>query len=347
MADRTTNTPIDLDALTIGDERRPRLQTLGVIGGSLFVALAATVSLSVLAGVDTHPNSITDQDTSLDNAASTKTGDGSVTILPRGVSLVVPLPPTSTPSLRPSLAPSESMLPSALPSTRPTTSSSPSITPSFTPSQSIKPTHSFLPSRSSVPSSSANPSSSTSPSTKPSFSPTSKPTFLNKFRLRLYWKQGYFWQESYEESWFCLACATCDDNLFNSSCNLQEQCEEGMLLGLVGCEPGKEGKIKGVDFTIKKNLFDDKNKGDMISLYGSDLCISRKGRDVSLQKCTGSKDQRWNGFHPEEEFELQPSGKKRDDKCLTQHHHPKRGERIFAEKCQTARKTKTSLWITF
>ena len=44
--------------------------------------------------------------------------------------------------------------------------------------------------------------------------------------------EGYYWQESREESWFCLACATCDNNIFSSSCTLQETCEEGMLLEL-------------------------------------------------------------------------------------------------------------------
>lgn len=121
-----------------------------------------------------------------------------------------------------------------------------------------------------------------------------------------------------------------------------------MLLGLLGCEPGKGGQIKPVEFAVKRNLFDKKYNSDLISIYGADLCIARKGRDVYLTKCSWSdKNQRWNGFIHGKEFELQPAGKKSDDKCLTQHHHPKRGERIFAERCETARKTKTSLWTTY
>jgi hypothetical protein len=349
------NQPIDLDDITVEQSHRRRLQTLGMIGGSLVVTLAATLSLSVLAGVQLgEANSANHHDSSQENASSTWK-DGKVTILSRGANLplVVSLAPTSGPSLRPSVRPSESVQPSMLPSSNPTSSTSPSVHPSLTPSISAQPTESLLPTQSNVPTFSSKPSFSTSPSavpsafpsTKPSLSPTIKPTYLNQFRLRLHWKQGYNWQESYHESWWCLACATCDKSLFTASCDLKEVCEEGMMLGLVGCEPGKGGKIQAVEFAIHHNLF-DKYSGDMISIHQTDLCITRKKRDVYIEKCTGEKGQRWNGFHPEKEFELQPFGKK-DDKCLTQHHHPKRGERIFAEKCATARKTKTSLWIAY
>ena len=311
------------------------------------MAFAAAVSLSTLAGVDVHSNSASSHDASMDASPTKENTD--VTILSRGASLplLLSLSPTSTPSLRPSASPSESIHPSALPSTNPSTSLSPSISPSITPSQSMVPTQSLVPTVSSVPSTSSKPSWSNSPSSSPTLTPTLKPTSLQKFRLRLHWQPGYYWQESRDESWFCLACVTCDNNIFNSSCDLQETCQEGMLLGLVGCEPGKGGKISAVDFVIKRNLFQKRYEGDMISLYKTDLCVARKGRNVFLENCSGNKNQLWVGFNPDKEFELQPAGKKGSGKCLTQHHHPKRGERIFAEKCTTARKTTTSTWTTF
>lgn len=345
------NQPIDLDDITNGQSHRRRLQTLGLIGGSLVATLAATLSLSALAGVQlSEANSANHHDSSQENAPSTEK-EGKATILSRGANLplVVSLAPTSAPSLRPSVSPSESNQPSMLPSSNPTTSTSPSVHPSLIPSKSVQPTESFLPTQSNVPTFSSKPSYSTSPSdlpsTNPSYSPTIKPTYLNQFRLRLYWKPGYYWQESYEEKWWCMACATCDKNLFTASCDLQEVCQEGMMLGLVDCEPGKGVNIRAVEFAIRHNLF-DKYSGDMILIHQTDLCITRKKRELYIEKCTGEKGQRWNGFHPEKEFELQPVGRK-DDKCLTNHHHPKRGERIFAEKCETARKTKTSLWIAY
>lgn len=118
------------------------------------------------------------------------------------------------------------------------------------------------------------------------------------------------------------------------------------MLGLVRCDPDKSHQVQAVEFTIRRKLFEKKDNHDMISVYQTDLCVARKRRDVYLEKCTGDKEQLWDGFDAEKEFELQPAGKK-DDKCLTQHHHPKRGERIFAEKCETARKTKTSLWTVY
>ena len=127
---------------------------------------------------------------------------------------------------------------------------------------------------------------------------------------------------------------------------MQQVCQEGMQLGVVRCDPDKNHLIPAVEFQIRRNLFERKYSGDMISVFQSNLCITRKKRDVFVEKCTGDKDQKWNGFDPLKEFELQPAGKK-DSKCLTQHHHPKKGERVFTEKCETARKTKTSLWIAY
>ena len=369
MTDNTANNPIDLDDLSIEESINPidldaisidrpnnyrRLRTGMMSGGGLIITIAAAVSLFVLLGVESDSSSTNDYDISVEDALGTQANDDETPVLSQGASipLVVPLPPTTLPSLYPSISPSESNQPSALPSENPTTSFAPSITPSYNPSQSFEPTLSLLPTLSLVPSTSFKPTLSMSPSTMPSNTPThksttQKPTFLNKFRLRLHWTPGYYWQENYDETWFCLACATCNHNLISSSCALEERCQEGMLLGLVDCEPGKGGKVKAVEFTIKRIFFDKIYRGDLISLYESDLCITRNRRDVYLEKCTGDIDQRWTGFNFEKEFELQPKGRKGAEKCLTQHHHPKRGERIFAENCSTARKTETSLWITY
>ncbi|KAL3794149.1 hypothetical protein HJC23_012856 [Cyclotella cryptica] len=357
-----TNMPIDLDAMSSIHSDRRRLQMTKVVGGSLVVTFAALVSLSILAGVELHSKSVTKSAAVVqEDVPSTEVEGEGIPISSRGapVTFVLPLPATSAPSFRPSSSPSESLRPSSWPSANPTASNSPSEAPSSIPSQSFEPTQTLVPTRSTVPSRSIKPSSSASPSQYPSVPPTTKPTHPEKFRLRLFWKPGYYWQESYEESWFCLACASCENNVFNASCKLEETCEEGMMLGLTLCEPGdnaKIGKVKAEEFTIweKRNLFrkagEVDEEGDVIQLFGHDLCIARESKtDVHLEKCTGDKEQRWMGFRPDREFELQPvEKKKRDvDRCLTQHHHPKRGERVYAEKCDTARKTTTSLWITY
>ncbi len=93
-----------------------------------------------------------------------------------------------------------------------------------------------------------------------------------------------------------------------------------MNMGLVDCKPGK---LSRVEFILKENLFRKKQQGDVIQLHNQDLCLVMKRNEVFLENCTGDKDQRWIGFRNREEFELYPFGKE-GERCLTQHHHPKK-----------------------
>lgn len=36
------------------------------------------------------------------------------------------------------------------------------------------------------------------------------------FSLKLYWREGYYWQESYDETWWCLSCG------YNADCKKNE-----------------------------------------------------------------------------------------------------------------------------
>lgn len=91
---------------------------------------------------------------------------------------------------------------------QPISTSSPTV--SISPSMSTVPTVSLVPSYS--PSISANPT--LLPSIIPSYTPTisAVPTYTpkptagssNPVRLRLYWEEGYYWQESTKEKWWCM-----------------------------------------------------------------------------------------------------------------------------------------------
>lgn len=164
------------------------------------------------------------------------------------------------------------------------------------------------------------------------------------------------WQEMPEESWFCLTCATCNDNIFRDHCDFEEKCEEGMMMALTDCEPGKtvrgHKKREANYFGVVEG--DTTFEGVQFKLYETDLCLARDGRrNILLRTCNpSSKEQRWLGFQFGQEMELQPLqkltiGRDQVETCLTQHHHPRKGERVYAEECKKARRTTTNLWMTY
>jgi hypothetical protein len=134
-----------------------------------------------------------------------ETSPPTVSIAP-SITPSVSLMPSSDPSAAPSSEPSISGMPTETPSSSPSISMVPSSAPteSAAPSEvpSVSPTHSIQPS--------AAPTS--LPSNVPTLSlePTFQPVSSNfRFKLRLYWQQGYFWQESTSERYWCLECVRC------------------------------------------------------------------------------------------------------------------------------------------
>lgn len=59
-----------------------------------------------------------------------------------------------------------------------------------------------------------------SPTRAPTPLPTARPTTMQPtfppidpsyaFKMRLFWQHGYYWQESFEEVWYCLECTRCN-----------------------------------------------------------------------------------------------------------------------------------------
>lgn len=191
--------------------------------------------------------------------------------------------------------------------------------------------------------------------------PTNKP-----YRVRLYWEQGYNWQGDSTEKFFCWACAQCSEcseeirdrtgDCVDLLCHARHKCAVGMSIAVTDCNPEQSNDMSA-EFSFlpeHRGLFDNYLKGGQIQVHNTDLCLSLVGvRSIELQTCDASKiEQRFQGFHPDEGMmELFPvnsnmkEGKEKEVKqCITQHHHPRPGERIFAEKCSKARRSDTSLW---
>ena len=97
--------------------------------------------------------------------------------------------------------------------------------------------------------------------------------------------------------------------------------------------------------------------GNRLQVHNTNLCLTRADyRDVYLKPCDSSvKEQLLFGFQPDgQEFELYPYTEKflrgipfEPERCLTQHHHPREHERIYAEFCRRARNAEHSKWVTY
>eukprot|EP00986_Skeletonema_menzelii_P002530 scaffold684_cov150-Skeletonema_menzelii.AAC.3 len=205
------------------------------------------------------------------------------------------------------------------------------------------------------------------PSSHPSTSPsTPKPT--NKpHRVRLYWEQGYKWQEDPTEKFYCWACAQCREcptqnqartpDCVDLLCDVRHHCKEGMSIALTDCDPNQPSDVSAAFSFVPghSGLFHNDFKGGQIQVHNSDLCLSQSGvRYIELETCDASKiEQRFLGFQSGEgPMELSPVNTTMKDgkvveQCITNHHHPRAGERIFSEECSRARRSDTSLWTVY
>lgn len=141
------------------------------------------------------------------------------------------------------------------------------------------------------------------------------------FQIKLYWEEGYFWQEERQERRWCAEC-------------------EG------SCESGNRVLIKTCDDDDKKQrwiLKDDK----LHPHTAQNLCMHHENkREFILRTCQTDRN-RYQKF----DYIKQNKGSKFDvyefharDSCMTQRHHPKSGERVRLEPCGQARGDDTAMW---
>lgn len=158
----------------------------------------------------------------------------------------------------------------------------------------------------------------------PGPAPTSSSVSQN-FKLKMYWEEGYFWQEeSFERKW-CMRCRG-------------GSCGTGDKLYIENCS----------DDGVERFDFDYINSDEvLIKLHGTDRCLERAGRDIYIRSCnSGNSLQRWwakTGEFDEYRFEI--SQLTATNLCVTQRHHPKPDEEVELEPCETARSSDTSFWV--
>jgi len=341
---------------------------LAAVGGSIVISVGALTALAAVGGMELHNKRVAQRAAALDLLETDE---------PTSEPSEVPsTQPSSVPSIQPSLRPSSLPTVTTSPSHQPTTSLSPSALPSVNPSMSFVPSTSAQPSTEPSADPSANPSSlpSASPtlSSAPTFNPTRRPTnrptpkptnrptnkpisLPSSFRLRLHWEQGDFWQDEPWEKWYCMACADCNSNIFDENCDVVNYCRDGMMLALAECRPNQRTDAAKFSLLPGRNLFADDLEGDQIQVSNSNLCLSLvSARMLKLETCNASKiEQRFTGFRSGgNAMEIVPAKVSKKDgivveKCLTQHHHPREGERIYSEVCRLARISDTNLWSTY
>jgi hypothetical protein len=151
------------------------------------------------------------------------------------------------------------------------------------------------------------------------------------FVLKLYWEEGYFWQEeSFERRW-CVRC--------------RNRCSRGGLLKIVNCDnDGGDGEPDRFRFLTPAN-----NNQVQLQEVSSELCLERTGnRKLTMERCRSNRtNQRFQASNGNlvfgDKFELTPVT--RLDFCVTQRHHPKADEVLELEPCDlTATFSDTSFW---
>ncbi len=143
------------------------------------------------------------------------------------------------------------------------------------------------------------------------------------------------------------------------------------MLAIRNCAPNqlkpdaKAKKGKGSEpaqmatFTVLKNptgLFGSGLGGDRIQVLNTNLCLQKMGaREILLKQCDSSvEDQLFSGLRSDNqvmELVLFPGKSMIDgveiENCLAQHHHPRNGERIYAQSCARARIADHSRWVKY
>jgi len=151
---------------------------------------------------------------------------------------------------------------------------------------------------------------------------------LSTFQLKMFWQEGYCWQEEWIERKWCMACQG-------------DTCESGEQLWIEFCDSSKLNQ----KFTY---LPVDGSLGGQIKTASANLCMERISEvEIRLTACT-TIDQTAQIFFgvvtDGTPFELKASR----NRCTTNDdHHPKRHEGIFVTSCNVARRSGTDAWTTF
>ena len=165
-------------------------------------------------------------------------------------------------------------------------------------------------------------------------------------RMKLYWNESYWWQESNVEIQWCVACPSSHDQSFSSSTTTSHRCHAGEELFLQYCS--SLGSVVFFEFPPVSTG----SETVQIQIIDSDLCVERQGGTtaVTVETCMDTNpQQQWDkttyNIDDETPFELSPTTDRQ--LCLTIHHHPKHGETLELFPCNVSRRDTSSLWTLF
>lgn len=142
--------------------------------------------------------------------------------------------------------------------------------------------------------------------------------------LRLFWHTYYYWQETREETFWCMQCRG-------------GECQNGSQIAVNECS----------DSTRQQFIAE----GDTIRANGTNLCMQEIGfnnesKPITLFPCNeDEKSQKFTGFKEDGPFQLRPLTN--TSTCLTQHHHPKPRELVYPRRCEKPVDNDSSLWIAY
>jgi hypothetical protein len=180
---------------------------------------------------------------------------------------------------------------------------------------------------------------------------------FSSFRLRLYWEVGYYWQETYDETYWCMECGG-----DNTSCTL------GNEIYIEWCADGSSGNNNSQQWLLVGNAA----SSTIRPVVDTNLCITVMGYDegnpLRLYNCNDNDDDanntnqlfsivglpstaasttrnNDNDDHDDDKFEIKPINN--NNLCISQMHHPKKMERLYPEDCISAHNDDTGYWITF
>ena len=119
-------------------------------------------------------------------------------------------------------------------------------------------------------------------------------------------------------------------------------CEKDSQMQLRDC------KTKGdLDATFSVIFHGD--GGTQFRISNTNLCLQKMGdqRAIKLKPCKEYQPlQLFVGYESGiEKFDIRPVNY--TDRCLSNHHHPKANEMIYAETCKKAHRTDTGYWIAY
>jgi len=142
------------------------------------------------------------------------------------------------------------------------------------------------------------------------------------FHLKLYFEKGYQWQGQYKDMNLCM----------KTKYSPRRVEGKGDPLALDRCDED-EGDQRFFAYGRSIRLDDDR-----------DLCLTHvDDRAIELHRCDGSISQEWDRVQKEGKFRISPATDHR--RCATNHHHPRKEERIYLDWCHLAEDGDTLYWI--